>query len=95
MRKVIFLLFLFISLVTSAQNSKVKVSLRNGTAIEGEVKEFDALDHITIIVGGVETTIPMSQVAYVSNIGEQGQRASETTAGNSQGTTRIIEETKE
>ena len=95
MRKAIFLLFLFISLVASAQNSKVKVSLRNGTAIEGEVKEFDALDHITIIVGGVETTIPMSQVAYVSNIGEQGQRASETTAGKSQGTTRIVEETKE
>ncbi len=76
MRKALFLLFLFISLVASAQNSKVKVSLRNGTAIEGEVKEFDALDHITIIVGGVETTIPMSQVAYVSNIGEQGQRVS-------------------
>ena len=95
MRKALFLLFLFISLVASAQNSQVKVSLRNGTAIEGEVKEFDALDHITIIVGGVETTIPMSQVAYVSNIGEQGQRASEATAGNSQGTTRIVEETKE
>ena len=74
MRKAIFLLFLFISFAVEAQNSQVKVSLRNGTVIEGEVKEFDALDHITIIVGGVDTTIPMSQVAYVSNIGEQTQR---------------------
>jgi hypothetical protein len=51
MRKVLFLLIVFISLAVDAQNSQVKVSLRNGTAIVGEVKEFDALDHITIIVG--------------------------------------------
>lgn len=93
MRKTIFLLIIFFSLAVDAQNSQVKVSLRNGTAIVGEVKEFDALDHITIIVGGVETTIPMSQVAYVSNIGEQ--RSSETTVDRSSETTRRIEVTKE
>lgn len=87
MKKIVFLLFAFISLAAVAQNKQVKVSLRNGTAIEGEVKEFDALDHITIIVGGVETTIPMSQVSYVSNIGEQTQRATESVAE----TTRITE----
>ncbi len=95
MRKVLFLLIVFISLAVDAQNSQVKVSLRNGTAIVGEVKEFDALDHITIIVGGVETTIPMSQVAYVSNIGEQGQSVSGTTAERSPEPTQRIAETTE
>ena len=95
MRKILFLLIVFFSLAVGAQNSQVKVSLRNGTAIVGEVKEFDALDHITIIVGGVETTIPMSQVAYVSNIGEQGQRVSETAAERSPETTQRTAETIE
>lgn len=92
MKKIVFLLFAFISLAAVAQNKQVKVSLRNGTAIEGEVKEFDALDHITIIVGGVETTIPMSQVSYVSNIGEQTQRATESVAETTRSTEVITED---
>lgn len=71
MRRLIALLIIFNSLVASAQSGHIKVSLRNGTTIEGEVKEFDALDHITIIVGSLETTIPMSEVAYVSNVVEK------------------------
>lgn len=67
MRKAILIIVLIFSLSAYSQNSQVKVMLRNGSAIEGIVKEFDPLDHITIIVGGVESTIPMSQVAYVSN----------------------------
>lgn len=74
MRRIIVLLIAIIPFVSNAQNSQVKVSLRNGTTIVGMVKEFDALDHITIIVGGAETTIPMSQVADVSNIGNQSQQ---------------------
>lgn len=92
MKKLLFLLIAFISLAAVAQNKQVKVSLRNGTTIEGEVKEFDALDHITIIVGGVETTIPMSKVAYVSNIGEQTQRATESVAETTRSTEVITED---
>lgn len=67
MRKTILFILLIFNLSAYSQNSQVKVTLRNGSAIEGKVKEFDPLDHITIIVGGIETTIPMAQVAYVSN----------------------------
>lgn len=74
MKKLLILLISLLPLLANAQSSQVKVSLRNGTTIEGLVKEFDALDHITIIVGGVESTIPMSQVANVSNIGDQSQQ---------------------
>lgn len=71
MKKLLLILLLLIPILSYAQNRQVKVSLRNGASVEGTVKEFDALDHITIIVGGLETTIPMSQVAYVSNIEEK------------------------
>ena len=83
MKKLLILLIAIIPIWSNAQTSQVKVSLRNGTSIEGIVKEFDALDHITIIVGGVESTIPMSQVAYVSNIGEQTQQSSNTVIDSS------------
>ena len=81
MRRRIALLIIFNSLVASAQSGHIKVSLRNGTTIEGEVKEFDALDHITIIVGSLETTIPMSEVAYVSNVVEKSQKETESVTG--------------
>ena len=77
MKKLFILMIALLPFVANAQSSQVKVSLRNGTAIEGEVKEFDALDHITLIVGGVETTIPMSQVAYVTNLNRQEISANE------------------
>lgn len=83
MKKLLILLIAIIPIWSNAQTSQVKVSLRNGTSIEGIVKEFDALDNITIIVGGVESTIPMSQVAYVSNIGEQTQQSSNTVIDSS------------
>ena len=80
MKKLFFFLLLLIPILSYAQNRQVKVSLRNGASVEGTVKEFDALDHITIIVGDVETTIPMSQVAYVSNIEEKTSKGIESSS---------------
>ena len=80
MKKLLLILLLLIPILSYAQNRQVKVSLRNGASVEGTVKEFDALDHITIIVGGLETTIPMSQVAYVSNIGENNTKGIESSS---------------
>lgn len=57
MKKLLLILLLLIPILSYAQNRQVKVSLRNGASVEGMVKEFDALDHITIIVGGLETTL--------------------------------------
>jgi len=80
MKKLFVFLLLLIPFVCFAQNKRVKVSLRSGATVEGMVKEFDALDHITIIVGDFETTIPMSQVAYVSNLGEETPQGTESSS---------------
>jgi len=66
------LLFLPMSLL--GQSKRVKVAMRSGTELVGELKEFDALDHITLIIAGSESVIPMSEVAYVDQVS-----ASETT----------------
>ena len=43
----------------------VKVTMKNGTVFTGELKEFDPSDHVTVVVAGIETTIPISDVASV------------------------------
>ncbi len=48
-----------------AQQKNVTVTLRSGAVVEGQVKEFDPLDHIILIIAGSETKIPMSEVAYI------------------------------
>lgn len=44
---------------------EVKVTMKNGTVFTGELKEFVPTDHVTVIVAGIETTIPISEVASV------------------------------
>lgn len=65
MRKLLLLFTLFISLTISAQDKLSVVTLKNGTELTGVIKAIDPLDAMTIIIGGVETTIKMSDVAKV------------------------------
>ena len=78
MRKILLLLVAFLTLTANVQKAKsdvaiqdgaqgkqVKVTMRNGTVIVGNLKEFDPLNHITLFIAGVESRIPMSEVAYV------------------------------
>ena len=44
---------------------EVKVTMKNGTVFTGELKDFVPTDHVTVIVAGIETTIPISEVASV------------------------------
>lgn len=65
MRKLLLLFTLFISLTISAQDKLSVVTLKNGTELTGVIKAIDPLDAMTIIIGGIETTINMSDVAKV------------------------------
>lgn len=67
MKYYLIILFSLVSLVVNAQKTTVRVALRNGASIEGVVKEFDPLDHITVLIGNIESKIPMSEVAYVDH----------------------------
>jgi small nuclear ribonucleoprotein (snRNP)-like protein len=59
----------------SAQTDNLKVSLKNGVIIIGEMKEFDPTNHVTLMVSGIETKIPMSNVASVESIKEGSNTA--------------------
>ena len=46
---------------------EVKVTMKNGSTITGELKELIATDHVTIIIAGVESVIPMTEVSSIEN----------------------------
>lgn len=71
MKGIVFILVFLSSIALYSQNKTVKVALRNGATIIGDLKELDALDHVTVLVAGSETTIKMSEVAYIDNIEPQ------------------------
>lgn len=73
MRKLILLLVCVFSLQSIAQVKTVKVVLRNNVTIEGEMVEFDPMDHITIKIAGSETKIQMTDVAYIKNNEEESE----------------------
>lgn len=73
-RKLVLLLCLFSTLISSGQEKQVKVTMRSGSVITGNLKEFDPLDHVTIMIGEIETKIPMSEVAYLDQSGPSNNK---------------------
>lgn len=65
MKLILFVLLLLSVNAGHAQNTHVKVSLRDGSIIEGEMKEFVPSDYIILNLSGIETRIPLSQVAHI------------------------------
>ena len=46
---------------------EVRVTMKNGTVFTGELKDLVPTDHVTVVVAGLETTIPISEVASIDN----------------------------
>lgn len=54
--------------VSSTQKQMVSVKLKTGTTITGEMKSFDPMTKIVMVIAGKETTILMSKVANVEMV---------------------------
>ena len=65
--KRIFLYLIICCAFISVYAERVKVTMKNGTVLTGELKELVPTDHVTVIVAGLETIIPISEVASVDN----------------------------
>lgn len=72
MRKHVWIILLMLcSCFVTLHADEVKVTMKSGTTITGELKELVATDHITLEIAGVESTISMSDVVSVEKIGSQ------------------------
>lgn len=80
MRRFIVLFMLAFSVLTYAQQPKVKVTLKTGTTISGELKSLNPTTDIVLVIAGHETTIPMEKVANVETLDQENPKgnASET-----------------
>lgn len=84
-RTILMFAFLLISAVVaySQEASSVVVMLKNGTIVTGKVKQFDPTTKIVLNVGGIDTTINMSDVSSVTSTTEE-----QTTVTGNEATTK-------
>lgn len=65
MKKLLLLLMLLLPMMANAQEKVSVVTLKKGTQLSGVIKAIDPMDAMTIVIGGIETTIKMADVAKV------------------------------
>lgn len=71
MKKLILILMMTVSpLMAIAQGSLSAVTLKNGTVLQGTIKSIKPTKSLKIIIAGVETTIEMSDIAKVEEVGQ-------------------------
>lgn len=70
MRKLLILAFLMLPLMQlqAMDSGKVKVKLKSGTTITGELKSLDPLNKVVLVIAGQEATILMSDVENLEMI---------------------------
>lgn len=69
MKKLLFTLALMLlPLLASAQSTKSKVVLKNGTELTGIIKSIDPTDAVKIVIAGVETSIKMADIAKIEEL---------------------------
>ena len=59
---------------SGSSGGEASVKLKNGSVINGKVKAFDPLKSITLVVAGIETEIPMSEVESVETRADASQQ---------------------
>lgn len=81
MRKLLLLVFLMmpLMLLQAMDSGKVKVKLKSGTTIIGDLKSLDPLQKVVITIAGQETTIPMSEVENLEMLQETPATTKQTT----------------
>ena len=70
--KIIWLILFALSISASitAQSKRSMVILKNGTVLNGVIKSIDPTDALTMVIGGVETTVKMDNVLSIDDVKE-------------------------
>ena len=69
-----------LQIAAQAQESQVKITLKNGSVIKAELKEFNPAKHVTVRLGGQDITIGMDEIDTVETFGTQTPKAEQTPA---------------
>lgn len=74
------LLLTLCGFIVTLQAEDVKVTMKSGSTITGKLKELVAADHVTLIIAGVESVIPMNEVASIEKVSTSQTTAKEETS---------------
>ena len=88
------LLLTLCGFIVTLQAEDVKVTMKSGSTITGELKELVATDHVTLIIAGVESVIPMNEVASIEKVSTSQITAKEETSNLKYGQYQVTD-TKE
>ena len=65
MKKLLYIVLLSMASVAYGQTKTAKVTLKNGTVLVGEIKNFDPLKQITLVIAGNPVELQMSDILRV------------------------------
>ena len=82
-RKLLTLIIVIVCIGLFAHGNVVKVTLKNGTSITGELTELKPNDHITISVAGIVADLNMSEVLSIEEVVTPLQSSEKVTAQKS------------
>lgn len=61
---------MFVCSQIQAQTQQVKVTLKNGVVVKGDLKELDPTSHITVKIAGVESRILMDSIDTIEELSQ-------------------------
>lgn len=88
------LLLILCGFIVTLQAEDVKVTMKSGSTITGKLKELVAADHVTLIIAGVESVIPMNEVASIEKVSTSQTTAKDETSNLKYGQYQVTD-TKE
>ena len=61
-------LLMFVCSQIQAQTKQVKITMKNGVTVKGELKELNPMSHAIIVIAGIESKIQMSDVESIEEL---------------------------
>lgn len=57
--------FICLGIISSAQDNRIRVDLKNGMSITGVLEEMDLDSHVTVLVGEISNRIPVANIKSI------------------------------
>lgn len=70
-RYIIITLVCFVSFNLSAQTTQVKVTLKSGVVLKGELKDLNPTEYVVVRIAGVDSKITMDKVDSIENLNSE------------------------
>lgn len=89
MKRLLSIVLFVLALLPIQAGDKVKVTLKTGTSIVGEMKSLDPMQKVVVVIGGQETTILMKDVESLEMIKDSPSASSQNVVTSNKTSPRV------